>query len=617
MKSLWLAFFIGLTCLICTAYALTSPPVNVPITITTVVTPTATLSASPNPIASGSSSTLAWGSTNATSCAGTGFSTGNATSGSVSTGALTVTTSYSVTCSGSNPASVTVTVTGGGGSVACDVGPNAPGIPAPAVAAGFNTCVLNMDFTSNTTDANGINWNNPNTWNTSCGAVPSAANHYNIMDVQFLQVPTSVNNTNVPYNAGVQQPCGDSPIITDSLDGLNSWDFRWLTSYWTPDPRGIAWTGTGYSYVYASWPGAINGYYCGSLPCAGGPNHVGYYPTYYVEFDIRTPLTTWRQSSNSNCDGNFCDGIVIDFWTNSCTAPSNPVSSAGCNTGIPGYPNNVTFAGGEIDFFETHSAWFDYTTHQLQLGEGTTNYFVPDIVGSYHRMGYLLTNNGTLQVWCAYIDAGVDSVNPAPSGGGNSPSGRCTSQTAGNSPGYFLDLNNIPGCWDQTSPTLLPGNWYGPPNCIQNNNEIFIRYIRVFSCSNYWNRQCTGAGFPLMGAVDQPTKYAWLQRSTKYVRDLFIHPAAAEPLPRNTDPMGPPLMGRWECPAGQQPAQDMHDRCRPPELGDVWWDHCVPGRDDCVHSDTAFLGWKFGRIPQRGPGYCYTGQPATCSANPK
>jgi hypothetical protein len=34
MKSLWLAFLTGLTCLVCTAYALTSPPVNLPITIT-------------------------------------------------------------------------------------------------------------------------------------------------------------------------------------------------------------------------------------------------------------------------------------------------------------------------------------------------------------------------------------------------------------------------------------------------------------------------------------------------------------------------------------------------------------------------------------------------------
>ncbi len=77
-----------------------------------VMAPTATLSPNPTSIPSGQSSTLTWGSTNATSCIGTTFSTENAVSGSVTVTPSTTTT-YSVSCTGaagSASASATVTV---------------------------------------------------------------------------------------------------------------------------------------------------------------------------------------------------------------------------------------------------------------------------------------------------------------------------------------------------------------------------------------------------------------------------------------------------------------------------------------------------------------------------
>jgi hypothetical protein len=56
-------------------------------------------------------STLTWASINATSCTGTNFSTGGATSGAIMV-SPTITTNYSVTCTGpggtSSPASVNV-----------------------------------------------------------------------------------------------------------------------------------------------------------------------------------------------------------------------------------------------------------------------------------------------------------------------------------------------------------------------------------------------------------------------------------------------------------------------------------------------------------------------------
>jgi hypothetical protein len=84
----------------CTAGSFTTPP---PVT-------TASLSANPKTISSGQSSTLAWSSTNASSCAGNGFSV-SGTSGSAVVHP-TVTTSYSVTCTGNGgSASALATVT--------------------------------------------------------------------------------------------------------------------------------------------------------------------------------------------------------------------------------------------------------------------------------------------------------------------------------------------------------------------------------------------------------------------------------------------------------------------------------------------------------------------------
>src|ERR1700676_3737871 len=70
----------------------------------TVQTPpaTASLSAAPTSVTAGGTSTLTWRSTNATSCAASGGWSGTqATSGTQSTGGLTASTSYSLTCTGS------------------------------------------------------------------------------------------------------------------------------------------------------------------------------------------------------------------------------------------------------------------------------------------------------------------------------------------------------------------------------------------------------------------------------------------------------------------------------------------------------------------------------------
>jgi hypothetical protein len=67
------------------------------------VNPTVSLNGSPGTVSNGSASMLSWSSTNASSCtASGGWSGSKGTSGSWSTGALSATTSYALTCNGSS-----------------------------------------------------------------------------------------------------------------------------------------------------------------------------------------------------------------------------------------------------------------------------------------------------------------------------------------------------------------------------------------------------------------------------------------------------------------------------------------------------------------------------------
>ncbi|MDP2594234.1 MAG: hypothetical protein Q8P36_02770, partial [bacterium] len=94
-----------------------TPPPPTPPPPTPPPPPTATLSTNPSTVDSGDACSLFWSSTNATSCTGVGFFTSGAIAsppGGVSTGPLTTTTNYQLTCTGggdtSPPASATCTV---------------------------------------------------------------------------------------------------------------------------------------------------------------------------------------------------------------------------------------------------------------------------------------------------------------------------------------------------------------------------------------------------------------------------------------------------------------------------------------------------------------------------
>ena len=117
--------------------------------------PTVTLTATQTSLISGGSATLNWSSTNATSCAASGGWSGVRTpSGSLSTGPLTATTSFVLTCigdGGSAVGSATVTVALPPGSVIFST--NFAGTENPISESGA--------WISG--DLNGLDWNNPQT----------------------------------------------------------------------------------------------------------------------------------------------------------------------------------------------------------------------------------------------------------------------------------------------------------------------------------------------------------------------------------------------------------------------------------------------------------------------
>ncbi len=107
-------------------------------------TATASLSANPTSIISGQSSTLTWSSTNASSCTGTNFNTGGATSGTAQV-TPTATTTYTVTC-GSAQAQATVTVVfaytlSNGGAVSVAPGNSAPQTVTATLTSGTTQSV--------------------------------------------------------------------------------------------------------------------------------------------------------------------------------------------------------------------------------------------------------------------------------------------------------------------------------------------------------------------------------------------------------------------------------------------------------------------------------------------
>lgn len=114
---------------------------------TTAPTPLVTLSASPESIDSGGSSTLKWSSTNATSCKAPWTSLVS-TSGSASTGVLSATTKYSISCTGEGGTT--------SASTQVNVASSPPPIPQPSPGSTGEMFITRTELMSKPT--NGAGW---------------------------------------------------------------------------------------------------------------------------------------------------------------------------------------------------------------------------------------------------------------------------------------------------------------------------------------------------------------------------------------------------------------------------------------------------------------------------
>ena len=134
------------------------------VTVTVVPPPpTVTLSANPTTITSGASSTLSWSATNATDCTASanpavaGWSGSVGISGSQSSGALTATTNFTLTCSGAGGSA--------GQTVSVTVGPSG----TPTVTLSASPTIIESDASST------LNWSTTNATGCTASANPAVA----------------------------------------------------------------------------------------------------------------------------------------------------------------------------------------------------------------------------------------------------------------------------------------------------------------------------------------------------------------------------------------------------------------------------------------------------------
>ena len=145
---------------------------------TTVTTPpTLALSASPTTVNAGQSSTLTWSSTNATACSASGAWSGSEpTSGSISTGALNQSSTYSLTCTGSSgsaTASATVTVN-------TAVVPTVSLSASPATISSGQSSTLSWSSTNASACTASGSWSGSITTSGSKSVAPTATSTYSL-----------------------------------------------------------------------------------------------------------------------------------------------------------------------------------------------------------------------------------------------------------------------------------------------------------------------------------------------------------------------------------------------------------------------------------------------------
>jgi len=315
-------------------------------------------------------------------------------------------------------------------AIVCDFGPNNASVPTEANRAGFTRCALNADFTTSSTDKNGINFANTATYINECGAN---------LTWQFY--------INWWSNPPAHAPCNRATIVSDN--GTNVLQMQYLTGDWNV---GCAANGN-------TWPGGVPGnqnYHCGDFARLDWPTFFSNNPTpalpgaMYTEITFRVP-----SAANFNPAPNAVESF--DWWVTNVSVNNyeEDFMEVEDNSGPPWNANwSVANGGGYISGGDLSVDWTSYHTEQN-----------------------LYTNNGSggNTVGCYWIDGTF----------GGCKEGRMPTLTAADN-GHIVEVD--------VGGASCSGGDTNPPLCAPNGITVYVKRILVMECPGYnTGSACTGS----------------------------------------------------------------------------------------------------------------------------
>jgi hypothetical protein len=335
--------------------------------------------------------------------------------------------------------STQVVPAGSGGGIACDQGPNYTGsIPALAQQAGFTHCALNADFTSTTTDGNGINFSNTSTYISECGA-------------------TTAQRWYLQYWAGLDMPCNRAQIVADPTGG----GFNVLTIAYTLADQAL-------------WDSTHTSGYATTLAWPGGWNQTNVLPwEMYVEFTVLFPTATINATAKPGANTQMLGNAAIQ---QNAVAGNNYIQS--------NYEIN-TATGGSGGSFGGHSTVI-CSNPPSKCAFGFGGYFFggfDDV--QYHTVGSLVTSDETRYVVACDMKDGVSGV--------------CIPSdlvSAGVNPSQIFGLHN-----GEMMQWVGKGDCLnGGPDCQTADMNVYFKSMRIWVCPNYKTQVCGGAasGTPIV-----------------------------------------------------------------------------------------------------------------------
>jgi hypothetical protein len=319
-----------------TSYTLTcagaagTTPASATAPVTVLAAPTVTLTASPANVVTGSASTLNWSSTNATSCtASAGWSGTRGTSGSLPTGALSASTSYTLTCiggEGTTPASATVTVT-----VTSSAPPPNPTVtlaasPTSVAPGGDSTLTWSTANASACIASGGWSGTKAVSGNVSTGAL-SATTTYTLTCSGAIGTTPAAAGVKVTVTAGASSPTVTLAANPTSLAAGAKSTLTWSTTHATSCTASGGWSGTKATSGSASTD-ALSATTSYTLTCSGAAGTTPAAATVTVSV-IPKPTVTLTANPTSVTSGDASTLTWSSTNATSCTASAGWSGSKG------------------------------------------------------------------------------------------------------------------------------------------------------------------------------------------------------------------------------------------------------------------------------------------------